>query len=141
MKKYPIKNGNSFVISMNIILSMIFFFISCAKKEQFSLREQASSLYKESCELLELYTDSMSIAKDSLAVEGLEFRLDDKLAKINFRYPPNTDLEISEDENSNIIKLTDRYVSIRDSLLYRFAHPVELLPDSLLNASDTIVAK
>lgn len=115
----------------SMILSVMLLSPSCVKKQQFTLRDHAISLYNESRRLIKIYIDSMSHAGDSAKVEAIGARFEDKLAKLNFKYPANTDLDISEDENDTLIMLTTEYVVTRDSMLYRFAHPLLLRPDSL----------
>lgn len=111
---------------------------SCRQEDHNSKRVQAVNLYYKSVSLLNLYTDSLSHAGDSVAVIRLSDRLNNQLALLNFEFPSETDFEITEGENDTLMSLTEKYVLLRDSLLYAFAHPA-VSPDSL--ATDSIVKK
>lgn len=106
----------------------------CSGKNEDTRGAQARSLYEKSLTLVRSYSDSMARAKDSAAVERLSEAYDEAVTKLNFNYPADTDPDMSEGENDTLARLTLRFVSLRDSLLYRFAHPLAT-PDSL--ASDT----
>ena len=89
-------------------------------------RSPARELYGRSLKLLRLYTDSTKASRDSATLLALAERFDKKLTNLNYEYPPETTLMFTEGENDTVIRLTARYVELRDSLLYRFAHPLEV---------------
>lgn len=120
-----------------MLLIIALSFGSCVRKESHSLRDEAIALYNDSRQLTETYIDSIENAGDSATLLGIASRFEEKLAKVNFHYPANTDLEITEDENDTLSTLTTRYVFLRDSLLYRFAHPILLRPDSTQTQEDS----
>lgn len=105
--------------------------ISCARKEDNTLRDAAQQLYSDSRDLLKAYTDSMAQCGDSAFIERVDANFERNITAINFKYPPNTYLEISEDENDTIAQLTGKYTGLRDSMLYRLAHPL-LIVDTLV---------
>ncbi|MDE5789929.1 MAG: hypothetical protein K2H96_01690 [Muribaculaceae bacterium] len=98
-----------------------------------SKRINASELYHKSVRLLKLYTDSFAMATDSVTLLGLNERFSSSLTALNFKYPSETCLEISEGENDTLTNLTERIIDLRDSLLYVYAHPV--VSDSLVSDS------
>ena len=101
--------------------------------------EQARALYERSARIIVKYTDSLAQAHDSATILRMDKNYDEELTKLNYDYPSDTDLAISEGENDTLANLTLKYVSLRDSLLYRLAHPLVLRNDSL--PADTIPAK
>ncbi len=103
----------------------------CGPKKDYGRSEAARSLYERCLSTTMLYTDSLRDARDSATVLRLSACLDYELARINYVFPPDTDLDVSEGENDTLTNLTDKFVLLRDSLLYRFAHPLVLRPDSL----------
>lgn len=112
--------------------------VSCNRKEVSKSEIEADQLYHKSVKLTEEYTDSMTLAKDSATVLRLDQNLDDRLTKLNYEYSAEAYLEISQGQNDTLTNLTLRYVSIRDSLLYRFANPVSSV-DSI--ATDSVSTK
>lgn len=99
--------------------------------------EQARALYERSVRIIVKYTDSLAQAHDSATILRMDKNYDEELTKLNYDYPSDTDLAISEGENDTLANLTLKYVSLRDSLLYRLAHPLVLRNDSL--PSDTAI--
>lgn len=110
-------------------------FISCHKPQGNPLRSEAMELYSKSVRLLKVYTDSIANATDSASLLDLQERFTSALTTLNFKYPSETCLEISEGENDTLTNLTERIIFLKDSLLFRYAHPIEET-DSL--ASDSI---
>lgn len=108
---------------------------ACSETKTDPAEEKAKELYKNSVDLTRNYIDSISAATDSVALLGMNERFDEAMTELNYRYSPNVALKITEGENDTLVNLTDRYVAVRDSLLYRFAHPL-VSRDSL--ASDSI---
>lgn len=96
---------------------------SCVKNKNNSLRVEARELYTESLNLANIYVDSISKAKDSTTLLGICERYDNILTKLNYSYSAGADYEMSEGENDTLTNLSNRFVAIRDSLLYAFAHP------------------
>lgn len=103
----------------------------CGHKEDNTLHDAAHELYGKSLEAMLAYTDSMKSARDSARVHALSRGLEERLTHINFEYPTDAYLEISEGQNDTLTNLTFEFTHLRDSLLYRFANPIILLPDSL----------
>lgn len=73
----------------------------------------AAQLFGKSASLISLYTDSIRNAKDSAALKRMANDFDERLAKINFQFPADTDLHLTEQENDSLIKLLDTLVAVR----------------------------
>ena len=97
---------------------------SCKQKMTDTHREDAIELYRKSLAMMKLYIDSFYHAPDSTTLLEMEERFTHDLTALNFKYPSETCLEISEGENDTLTNLTEKMVSLRDSLLYIYAHPV-----------------
>lgn len=102
---------------------------SCVKESDNNDREKALELYTKSMTIINIYTDSMRRAPDSITANGLLIRLDDALSHLNYEFDDETDRKISEGENDTLAAATMRFVALRDSILYRLAHK---------NAADSI---
>ncbi len=109
----------------------------CRNNKKLPDRTPARELYTKSVKLLRLYTDSTLVSRDSATLNGLTERFDKRLTQLNYAYPAETALLFTEGENDTIAKLTAKYVIVRDSLLYRFAHPIAR-PDT--SAQDSLAS-
>lgn len=109
---------------------------ACSSKPDNNKRSEAHSLYRESVAMIRLFSDSMRVASDSTRVKELSERFLHDLTALNFKYPGETDFEMTEGENDTLINLTQKYVALRDSMLYSFAHPI-VASDSIPNDSIT----
>lgn len=117
----------------------VYFFVSllslpaCNKPVDNSRRINAAELYRKSVKLIRLYTDSFANATDSATLLSLNERFSSSLTALNFKYPSDVCLEISEGENDTLTNLTEKIISLRDSLLYIYAHP--MVSDSIVSDS------
>lgn len=116
-------NRKTVIFFLSAILMSGILQISCSHEKRNAKREYAATLYYRSVSMLKIYTDSMMAARDSSDLLGLAERLNNQLAVLNFECPSDTDLEITEGENDTLTMLTDKIVMLRDSMLFRFAHP------------------
>lgn len=126
----------SVILTASVSLSLI----GCARKPNKNSHIHAAQLFEKSLVLLRAYTDSLSIAKDSAHVESLARAYESKINAINFEFPPETDLRLTQEENDSLIKLTDRLVATRRDRLKYFASPKnDSIPLShTSNAKDSI---
>lgn len=108
---------------------------ACSSGGEQGRNPSSRRLYEKSVKLLKIYTDKMSAAKDSATVHKLDSAYEADITKLNFAYDANTVLEISESENDTLSSMTIKFAAVRDSLLYRFAHPIVHASDSI--AADT----
>lgn len=104
---------------------------ACKEKGDREAGAPADELYSKSLAILRTYTDSLASAHDSAAVAHIDKEVESRLTHLNYAYPPQTYLEISEGQNDTLTGLTLRFAHLRDSLLYRLAHPLVFRPDSL----------
>lgn len=108
------------LVSCSILIS------GCESKKEDTNRLQAQQLYSELIRTLNQYIDSISHAPDSAKVNALAEQLSDNMTDLYFKYSPEAGLKITEAENDQLTSYTDSIIRLRDSLLYRFAHPIEL---------------
>ncbi len=123
------------LLSASMMIMLIVAAASCKKVVTEGHREEARELYESSVKLISRFTDSVLNAKDSNLILSADKRFEHDLTALNFKYPNETCLEISEGENDTLTSMTERYVHIRDSVLFRLSHPIEQ-KDSLSNESE-----
>lgn len=110
---------------------------SCQGNGNKNAVDSARSLYERSVKMLNQYSDSVKNAKDSATFERLIKQYESEITKLNYEYPADTQINMSEGENDTLTNLTLRYIAIRDSIKYRINHPVlsadTIKPDSTTN--------
>ena len=79
-------------------------------------------------------------ATDSSTLLSLCERYDDTITRLNYEYKAGADYEMSEGENDTLTNLTFRFISLRDSLLQRYANPAKIDPDSTTRDSIKITS-
>lgn len=72
----------------------------------------AGQLFENSLRLIRLYTDSMNNVSDSASYRRLKDDFDEKIAKVNFQFPADTDLSLTQEENDSLAKALDMFVKI-----------------------------
>lgn len=105
---------------------------SCHVEQNDSGKGMAHQLFAKSVSLVKVYTDSIGSVNDSASFNRMREDFDEKMAKINFQFPPDTDLNMTEEENDSLIKMLDRLVKIiREK---REAFEIQENADSVLKA-------
>ena len=110
--------------------AFFFCFLSCTNKEKDTKNEDANLLFDKSVELIKDFSQKLSNASDSVQIDSLISTFEKKITELNFSFPPNTDLKLSEQENDSLYKLLRDFETIRNLKL----HPKpQTQPDTLLN--------
>lgn len=110
---------------------------SCSKETKSKDRSNAKDMYERICQLTEEYTEKVADSPDSASWAATCAEFEDKLDKVNFNYPPDTDLLLTEGQNDTIYSLMLAYLEARDGRIHRILHPVALndtivSPDSIM---------
>lgn len=114
----------------------------CAKEKKSKDRGNANEMYERICKLTKEYTEKLEAADDSTAWETTCADFEDKLDKITFSYPPDTDLLLTEGQNDTINSLLHDYVTARDRRIHGITHPImesDTLVDTLPLTAETVV--
>lgn len=109
----------------------------CKSESKEKDRSDADKMFARICKLTKEYTEKLSEAPDSATWAEVYNEFEDKLEKISFSYPPDTDLLLTEGQNDTIQNLLEEIVKVKKEKIHDILHPfVEC--DSLLN-EDSIV--
>lgn len=93
----------------------------CEHKTSSPQEQSVPELYFRTVDCLKAYADSMAKAPDSAAVYRLMADMQSALTKLNFKFPANTDLELTEDENDTIYLMTKHILDEKNKRLETFA--------------------
>lgn len=92
-------------------------------------------MFRHITALTKSYISKVEAAQDSAAWAAVCLEFEDSLDKVNFRYPADTDLLLSEGQNDTIGNLMQAYVKARDGRLKTLMTPAPLPEDSLAESS------
>ncbi len=113
--------------------------VACGNRNTEGRDPQARQLYEKSVGLTKRYIDSLTHVADSASIERISKGYESAITKLNYEFAPDVYVDISEGENDTLTMLTLRFITLRDSLVYRLAHPLQL-PDSLTPlGTDTVI--
>lgn len=108
-----------------IVFSLVLIggFMSCKTETDVKDRTEAHELFENIVSLTKRYSGMVSEAKDSAEWEKHCTAFEDSLDKINFKFPPDTDLLLSEGQNDTIMTMMKAYIEARDSRINEILHP------------------
>lgn len=112
-------------------------FWGCKPEKNIKDRSEATEMFGKMCKLTKEYTERLTDAPDSAAWALLCSEYEEKLDKISFGYPPDTDLLLTEGQNDTIHSLMLDYIKARDGRIHDILYPVVEL-DSLADADSII---
>ncbi len=104
----------------------------CKQEKPQKDRSEAKEMFERICKLTKEYADKLADSPDSSSWAANCNEFEDKLDKVNFSYPPDTDLLLTEGQNDTIHSLMMEYVKVRDERIHAILHPIVEL-DSLMN--------
>ncbi len=111
--------------------------ISCSKETKHKDRSNAKDMFERICKLTKEYTEKVADSPDSASWAAICAEFEDKLDKVNFNFPPDTDLLLSEGQNDTIYTLMTAYLEARDGRIHRILHPV--IETDTVSVSDSVM--
>lgn len=96
-----------------LILIMSVIITACRDNSEKSDSGDATHLYNEICRTTQLYTDSMLNASDSIMLNALLTRYEERIDRLNFEVRADTDFSLTEGENDTIFQLITRLTETR----------------------------
>ena len=95
--------------------------LSCHHNNNQGNHEVARQLFMKSMYLTEEYIDSLEQARDSASINRIVENFNLKITTVNYQFPPDTDLDLSEEENDSLIRMFKRMDSTVEKKLKAFA--------------------
>ncbi|MCH5234321.1 MAG: hypothetical protein J1E16_03435 [Muribaculaceae bacterium] len=108
-------------ILFSLIPFAVFAFISCDRTAVDENFEEARLLFSKSAELILETTSKINSVNDSLSVDSLINIYNKEITDINFSFPPETDLKLTEQENDSLFKLIESMHKIKAEKLKSLA--------------------
>ena len=100
---------------------LVFFLTSCEKKESNDNSEEARQLFSESADLILDITSKINSASDSTTIDSLSRLYEKRITDINFSYPAETDLKLTEQENDSLFKLIVSMKNVKSDKLQKLS--------------------
>lgn len=116
---------------MGTFLLIVLLAGGCRHKDEHNLDMEAKDLFENSIRLIKSYSDSISTAADTARIEYLANAFDSRMTALNFKYPADTDLSLSEEENDSLIKMISRIVELRQQRLKELDKNLHLAVDTV----------
>lgn len=85
---------------------------SCAGSGNDTSHLLAAKLFEKTAKAIASYTDSIADAPDSASLHRMTQGINDRLVKIAWEFPADTDLKLSEEENDSLIHMLDRLAAL-----------------------------
>lgn len=102
------------------------------KRERIDQNDDASLLFDESAQVIIEYTDKIRAAQDSLSVDSLSEAFEKRIIDINFSFPGDTDLKLSEQDNDSLYSLLQTYLNVKKEVYRNLAiSPVDSLESEI----------
>ena len=111
-------------VLFTVVGFVLLFFTACSREKSTKDRSQADEMFARICRLTEEYTQRLEAAPDSADWASICSEFEEKLDKISFSYPPDTDLLLTEGQNDTIHSLMQDFVKVRDGRIHELLHPV-----------------
>lgn len=113
-----------------LVLTLFLVMMACQQKRETDNGVDATQLFNQSAELMIEMTNQIRNATDSSMIDSLSKLYEKRVIDINFSFPPQTDLKLSEQDNDSLFKLANQLLETK-SLKLKGLSIVE--PDSVLN--------
>ena len=100
----------SFLASLTSILLIVG---GCSNPKTIDNKSESDKMFIELKELLLLYSDSLKNAADSASITNIVDRYESELTKTIYKYPAESDLQLTQGQQDTIASLTENFVSLK----------------------------
>lgn len=101
--------------------------VGCKQENHEKDRSAADEMFSRIIRLTSNYTSKLAEISDSAEWAKLCNEFEDSLDRINFSYPPDTDLLLTEGQNDTIHSMLQMFIKDRDNKIQEILHPVVLV--------------
>lgn len=122
------KNEFGYIVGCFLVIISL---SACEKKTVNDKEEDARNLFVESETLMRETMHQYISSNDSLVIDSIENAYEKKITEINFSYPPQTDLKLTEQENDSLFKLIEEMRQVKKERLFELSHQMR---DSLIDS-------
>ena len=95
------------------LTSMLLIVGGCSNPKTIDNKSESDKMFIELKELLMLYSDSLKNASDSASITNIVDRYESELTKTIYKYPAESDLQLTQGQQDTIASLTDNFVAIK----------------------------
>ena len=95
------------------LTSMLVIVGGCSNPKTIDNKSESDKMFIELKELLMLYSDSLKNASDSASITNIVDRYESELTKTIYKYPAESDLQLTQGQQDTIASLTENFVAIK----------------------------
>ena len=95
------------------LTSMLLIVGGCSNPKTIDNKSESDKMFIELKELLMLYSDSLKNASDSASITNIVDQYESELTKTIYKYPAESDLQLTQGQQDTIASLTDNFVAIK----------------------------
>ena len=95
------------------LASMLLIVGGCSNPKTIDNKSESDKMFIELKELLLLYSDSLKNASDSASITNIVDRYESELTKTIYKYPAESDLQLTQGQQDTIASLTENFVSLK----------------------------
>ena len=95
------------------LTSMLLVVGGCSNPKTIDNKSESDKMFIELKELLMLYSDSLKNASDSASITNIVDQYESELTKTIYKYPAESDLQLTQGQQDTIASLTDNFVAIK----------------------------
>lgn len=95
------------------LTSMLLIVGGCSNPKTIDNKSESDKMFIELKELLMLYSDSLKNASDSASITNIVDRYESEQTKTIYKYPAESDLQLTQGQQDTIASLTENFVAIK----------------------------
>lgn len=115
------------IVRCIVLFAFVISISGCKQENHDKDRSAADEMFRRITRLTSNYTSKLAEISDSAEWAKLCNEFEDSLDRINFSYPPDTDLLLTEGQNDTIHTMLQLFIKDRDNKIQEILHPVVLV--------------
>ena len=97
----------------SILILILLLFCACENKTVSPADVEARILYEQTTETIRSFIMQLHTASNPLEIDSLQKLFEKRITEINFSFPPETDLKLTEQENDSIYHLLQQFSQLK----------------------------
>lgn len=113
-------------LRINSFLLLSLFLGACSEKLEDKSEVEARQLFSDSAETIISFSKKIESSSDSMSVDSLSEVFEKRITELNFKYAPEIDYKLTEQENDSLYKLMVNFKDLTKRKLEELAEKPEV---------------